>query len=88
VIVAGITSTTAGLVVVFFKDRERSQFVFSLLLLAGAGGGYFLDISPLKTVARLAIADYYTSGWQVLVFALLWLGLGLLLVRFARRLLG
>jgi ABC-type Na+ efflux pump permease subunit len=88
VIVAGITSTTAGMVVVFFKDRERSQFVFSLLLLAGAGGSYFLDLSPLKTVARLAIGDYYTNGLQVVIFAIFLGGLGLLLLRFSRRLLG
>jgi ABC-2 type transport system permease protein len=88
VIVAAILSTLAGLVVVFLKDRERSQFVFSLLLLGAAGSSYFIDLSPLKTISRLAINDYYTSGWQVGLFALLLAGLMLLLVRFSRRLMG
>ena len=73
---------------VFFKDRERSQFVFSLLLLAGAGGSYFMAISPLRIAARLAVGDYYTGGWQVGVFALILAGLVAGLLRFARRLLG
>jgi len=87
-IVAAILCTLAGLVVVFLKDRERSQFVFSLLLLAATGLTYFIDLSPLKTISRLAINDFYTSGFQVCLFALFLLGLLLLLARFSRRLLG
>jgi len=86
VIIAGILSTLAGLVVVFLKDRERSQFVFSLVLLVAAGGSYFVDLSPLKIISRLAVNDFYTSGWQVSLFALLFGLLALLLGRFSRRL--
>src|SRR6185369_3503752 len=44
VIVAGITSTCAMLGAVFLKDRERSQFIYSLILLAATGIGTLLNI--------------------------------------------
>ena len=56
VIVAGITSTGAAVVAVLFRDRERSQFVYSLVLLAAVAISYLLDISPIKTLSRLELA--------------------------------
>ncbi len=85
VIVAGITSTSAMLAAVLLKDRERSQFIYSLMLLAAAAISTLLDISPIKTIARLAIGDYYTSGWNVVVFAVFLAGLYLLLLKTSRR---
>ncbi len=86
-IVAGITSTSAALGAVLLKDRERSQFIYSLILLAAASISTLLDISPIKTLSRLAIGDYYTSGWDVAVFAAFLAGLYLLLLKISRRLL-
>jgi ABC-type Na+ efflux pump permease subunit len=86
VIVAGITSTAAMFVAVFLKDRERSQFIYSLVLLAATGIGTLLDISPVKTISRLGIGDAYTNGWNVAVFALVLLVLSLFLFKASRRL--
>ncbi len=86
VIVAGITSTSAALGAVLLKDRERSQFIYSLILLAGAAISTLLDVSPIKTLSRLAIGDHYTSGWDVAVFAVFLAALYFLLLKTSRRL--
>jgi ABC-type Na+ efflux pump permease subunit len=85
-IVAGITSTCAALAAVLLKDRERSQFIYSLILLAAAAISTLLDFSPIKTMSRLAIGDAYTSGWNVAVFAVFLAGLYFLLLKMSRRL--
>ncbi len=68
-ITAGIVAFGAATITVVFQDRERSQFVFSLALLAAVSASFMLGVSPVNTVARLAIGDYYTNGLDVLVFA-------------------
>ena len=86
VIMAGITSTMAMTGAVLLKDRERSQFIYSLILLAGAAISTSLNLSPITTLSRLAIGDYYTSGWNVAFFAVVLGGLYLVLVRLSKRL--
>ena len=85
-IVAGITSTIAATGAVLLQDRERSQFIYSLMLLAAVAVSILLNISPITTLSRLAIGDMYTSGWNVAIFALLLSGLYLLLSKVSRRL--
>lgn len=87
-IVAGITSTAAALGAVMLQDRERSQFIYSLMLLAGAGISTLLNISPITALSRLAIGDAYTSGWNVAVFAVFLAVLYFLLTKMSRRLLA
>ena len=67
-IIAAITSVGAALVAVIFRDRERSQFVYSLFLLVAASVSYMFDLSPIKKISRLAIGDYYTGLPDVLIF--------------------
>lgn len=86
-VVAGITSTAAMLGAVMLQDRERSQFIYSLLLLAGAGISTLLNTSPITALSRLAIGDAYTSGWNVAVFAAFLAALYFLLTKMSRRLL-
>ena len=88
VVVAGLTSTSAMLAAVFLKDRERSQFIYSLMLLAATGIGTLLDISPVKTISRLGIGDPYTNGWNVALFALFLAVLYLLLLKVSRRMIA
>jgi ABC-2 type transport system permease protein len=85
-IVAGITSTSAMLGAVLLKDRERSQFIYSLSLLAATSISTLLNVSPITTLSRLAIGDAYTGGWNVAVFAVVLGGLYLLLWKLSRRL--
>lgn len=86
-IVAGITSTAAAICAALLKDRERSQFIYSLVLLAGASISTVLKISPITTLSRLAIGDAYTGVWNVAVFAIFLVVLYVLLTRASRRLL-
>jgi len=85
-IVAGLTSTSAMLGAVLLKDRERSQFIYSLILLAAASISTLLNVSPITTLSRLAIGDAYTGGWDVAMFAALLAGLYFLLWKLSRRL--
>ena len=85
-VIAGITSTSAALGTILLKDRERSQFIYSLMLLAAAAISTLLKLSPITTLSRLAVGDFYTSGWDVVVFAAFLAGLYLLLLKISRRL--
>ncbi|MFN8381802.1 MAG: ABC transporter permease [Anaerolineales bacterium] len=87
-IIAGITSTAAALGAVMLQDRERSQFIYSLLLLAGAGISTLLNTSPITVLSRLAIGDAYTSGWNVAIFGVFLAALYFLLTKMSRRLLA
>ena len=86
-VVAGISSTAAAITATFLQDRERSQFIFSLLLLAGVSLSTMLDISPITTMSRLAVGDIYTNGLNVMIFVAAFIALYVFLVRFSRRLL-
>ncbi|HEX8991401.1 MAG TPA: ABC transporter permease [Anaerolineales bacterium] len=88
VTVAGIAATAAALGTMMFKDRERSQFVYSLTLLAAVAISTLLDLSPIKTLSRLAIGDAYTNGWNVAVFLVPLCVLYALSLRVSRRLAG
>jgi ABC-2 type transport system permease protein len=87
VVVAGITSTFAALSAVLLKDRERSQFIYSLMLLTAAAISTLLNLSPIVTLSRLALGDAYTTGWNVMIFAMFLAGLYLVLSKTSRRLL-
>ncbi len=86
-IIAGITSTSAALGAVLLKDRERSQFIYSLMLLAAAAISTLLNLSPITAMSRLAVGDAYTSGWNVAIFAAFLAALYLVLSKTSRRLL-
>ncbi|MCA2000821.1 MAG: ABC transporter permease [Chloroflexi bacterium] len=85
-IVAGITSTAAALGAALLKDRERSQFIYSLSLLAATAISALLNASPITVMSRLAIGDAYTGGWNVMTFAAVLMVLGFLLRKVSRRL--
>jgi ABC-type Na+ efflux pump permease subunit len=84
-IISGITATSAALAAILLKDRERSQFIYALMLLAAVAVSNLLDLSPIITLSRLAIGDHFISGWNVLSFAIFLTGLYLLLWKVSRR---
>ena len=86
-IIAGLISTSAALSAVLLKDRERSQFIYSLMLLAATAISTLLNLSPITTLSRLALGDAYTNGWNVMIFAVFLAGLYLVLSKTSRRLL-
>lgn len=85
-IVSGITSISAAAGAVLLQDRERSQFIYALMLLTAIALSNLLNVSPITTLSRLAIGDYYTSGWMVAVFGIFLMALYLLLQKVSRRL--
>jgi ABC-type transport system involved in multi-copper enzyme maturation permease subunit len=70
VLVAGIITTTSAFIAVVFKNREQGQFIYSLFILLGTSASYLLDASPLKTLTRLAIGDYFTNAYHIVGFAI------------------
>jgi hypothetical protein len=84
-IVSGITSISAALGAVLLQDRERSQFIYALILLTAIAVSNILNASPITTLSRLAIGDYYTNGWNVAAFAFFLAGLYLLLRKISGR---
>jgi ABC-type Na+ efflux pump permease subunit len=84
-IVSGITSLSAAVAAVLLQDRERSQFIYALMLLTAIAVSNLLDASPITTLSRLAIGDYYSSGWTVIWFAVFMASLYLLLQKTSRR---
>ena len=87
-IVSGITATFAALGAVMLRDRERSQFIYTLVLLSALAISSLLNISPIITLSRLAIGDHFASGWNVLLFGVFLAGLYLLLRRISRQILA
>jgi ABC-2 type transport system permease protein len=85
-IISGITSTSGAFLAVLLKDRERSQFMYALMLLAAAAISNLLHLSPIITLSRLAIGDHFISGWNVVVFAIFLTGMYILLRKVSRRL--
>jgi ABC-type Na+ efflux pump permease subunit len=84
-IVSGITSTSAALAAILLEDRERSQFIYALMLLAAVAMSNLLNLSPIITLSRLAIGDPFISGWHIGWFAIFLSGLSLLLWKVSRR---
>jgi ABC-type Na+ efflux pump permease subunit len=85
-VVSGVTSVSAALGAVLLRDRERSQFIYALMLLTAIAISNLLNASPITTLSRLAIGDHYTNGWNVATFAVFLAGLYLVLRKVSRRL--
>ena len=54
VIFATTIAFGAAAIALFFKDRERSQFVYSMTLIIIAVGTYLLNLSPISLLTRLS----------------------------------
>jgi ABC-type Na+ efflux pump permease subunit len=67
-VVAAIIAVGSALISTYFKDRERSQFMYSLLISFSAGLSYFIDFSPVTLMTRLATGDYYTGIVDVAIY--------------------
>ncbi len=63
-------SIGAGIIALYFKDRERAQFIYSMILVVIAGLSYFLSPSPISLITRLAADDYYIGLSHVAMYML------------------
>ena len=67
-IIAATISLTASLISLLFRDRERSQFIYSIIVVIAVGVSFFLDPSPFGMVARLATGDHYLNAGHVMLY--------------------
>lgn len=58
----------AAVIGLYFRDRERAQFVYSLGLLLSAGVSYLLDPSPFGLMTRLAAGSHYVGFAEVALY--------------------
>ncbi|MBI4670373.1 MAG: ABC transporter permease [Chloroflexi bacterium] len=68
VLVAAVNAVLSGVLAAALRERDRSQFAYSLVILAVVGLSTVLDASPMKLMMQLASGDAYVAGWQVLLY--------------------
>lgn len=88
ILAAGILSVAAAFISSYFKDRERSQFMYSLFMMIAVGVSYFLDSSPITLMTRLATGDYYIGIADLTGYVVVMCGLLVLFLSQTRRLIG
>ena len=74
-VIAAIIAVGSALISTYFKDRERSQLVYSLFISASGGMSYFFDLSPVALMTRFATGDYYASIADIAIYPILLLAL-------------
>jgi ABC-type Na+ efflux pump permease subunit len=70
-VVTAIIAVGSAFISVYFKDRERSQFAYSLLIPISLGASHLFYVSPMTLLTRLATGDHYTGVAHVAVYAIL-----------------
>lgn len=86
VMVAAAISLIAAFVALFFKDRERAQFIYSIILVVLVTGGYFLGFSPLNLITLIASGVPGANLTGVLVYPASLAASGFLFFKLSRRL--
>jgi hypothetical protein len=69
-IVASFVTFGSAIISLSFKDRERSQFAYSILLMTIWGISMFVNPSPISLISRLAMGDVHVGLYDVLLFAI------------------
>jgi ABC-2 type transport system permease protein len=67
-VIAAIIALTALMVSMLFRDRERSQFIYSMVIVVAVGISFFLNPSPFGVIARLATGDAFLNMSQIIVY--------------------
>ncbi|OPY25938.1 MAG: ABC-2 family transporter protein [Methanocella sp. PtaU1.Bin125] len=69
-IIAAFVAAGSALIALYFKDRERSQFLYSVLLITVASLSYMFNPSPITLMTRLASGDPGVGVVNVLIYLL------------------
>lgn len=69
VMVTALVGIVALIVALLFRDRERSQFIYSLVILVLFSLTCFISPSPFALVARLATGDPFVGFMQLIAYA-------------------
>jgi len=86
VIIATAISVGTAIIALYFKDRERAQFVYSIVLVAAVGGSYFLNPSPFSLITRLAAGDPHIGVPEVAFYAIPLIVIGIMFFNVSKRL--
>ncbi|MFC1941824.1 ABC transporter permease [Chloroflexota bacterium] len=86
VVLAAAISVGTAIMALYFKDRERAQFLYSIVLVAIIGSSYFLNPSPFGLITRLAAGDPAMGLFEVLLYVLPLIIVGTLFLKVSRRL--
>jgi ABC-2 type transport system permease protein len=86
VMAAASIALIAGFVALYFRDRERSQFIYSMILVVIVAGGTFLGFSPINLIMRLAAGSGQINIFSIAVYPLVPGILGLAFFRLNKKL--
>jgi ABC-type Na+ efflux pump permease subunit len=67
-ILSAFVTLGSAVISMYFKDRERSQFAYSILLMTVAGASLFVDPSPVGLMARLAMGDPHVGVLEMSLY--------------------
>jgi hypothetical protein len=68
VIIAAFITISAAIIALWFHDRERSQFIYSISLMIFGGASLYMDPSPISLLIRLATGDPYAGYLDLLIY--------------------
>lgn len=85
-LIAAMNIVISASTATFLRDRERSQFIYSLFILFAVGVSTLIDVAPVQLLTRLATGDYYTGIFDLAKYAALLLVFFFVLSRTTRRL--
>jgi ABC-2 type transport system permease protein len=75
----------AAIIALFFKDRQRAQFTYSMILIATGAASYFLNPSPFELLTKLSSGAPNTSTLGFVIYALLPIAVGLAFFHLSER---
>jgi len=78
VIVAVAVSLAAAFIGLYFKDRERAQFIYSMFLVIAVGASCFTSSSPLTLITMAAANVHNYPAHAIVVYLLVVAGLGVI----------
>lgn len=70
VIFAATISFGAAVIALFFKDRERAQFVYAMALIITGAGTYFINPSPFNLLTRLSAGVSGVGVLEVVLYTI------------------
>ena len=79
VIIAASMSLGASMIALYFREREKAQFMYSVILIVATGLSFLLDPSPISLITRLATGDPHIGIIHVMMYLILLVILCLLL---------
>jgi ABC-2 type transport system permease protein len=78
-------SLGAAIIAIFFKDRQRAQFTYSMILIAVGAASYFLNPSPFELLTKLSSGAPNISVPGFVLYAVLPVAIGLIFFHLSER---